>query len=244
MYNQQTTRFENTKSDEYFLLRKVWPHFIELQRYIGQLCAKENGAQGNKGIKILDIGCGDGVTSQSILNADPSLMVISIDPEAKMIAKANESLKRYVDEGRCKIIQVDALGYLEQVEDGSLAIVASAMVLHNLNSDYRRAVHERILASLRPGGLFLNADKYSPQDDQERFEALRKAVSRFFDVLMPLEKYKTLEDWTLHYIDDQAPCRVMKMDDARDELSRIGFEEITIHYQENIEAVLAARKRR
>jgi hypothetical protein len=52
MYNQQTTRFENTKSDEYFLLRKVWPHFIELQRYIGQLCAKENGAQGNKGIPL------------------------------------------------------------------------------------------------------------------------------------------------------------------------------------------------
>ena len=36
------------------------------------------------------------------------------------------------------------------------------------------------------GGLFVNADKYAPQDDQARFEALGVALKRFFDVFLPL----------------------------------------------------------
>jgi hypothetical protein len=35
-------------------------------------------------------------------------------------------------------------------------------------------------------GLFVNADKYAPQDDQARFEALGVAPKRFFDVFLPL----------------------------------------------------------
>jgi len=242
MYNQQTTRFEDTKSDEYSLLRNVWPHFVELQRHIGQLCAEEKKALGDGSLNILDIGCGDGVTTKHILDAEPLLTVISIDPEPKMLAKANDNLSDYLNAGRCQILQADALSYLNDINDNSFDIIASAMVLHNLNADYRLALHKRIFATLKPGGLFLNADKYSPQDDHERFAALSKAIKRFFDVLMPLGKLETLKDWTLHYVDDQAPCRVMKIDDAKDELSRIGFERIRVHYQENIELVLSARK--
>jgi hypothetical protein len=94
---------------------------------------------------------------------------------------------------------------------------------------------------LRPGGLFVNADKYAEADEQ-RFRALQVALGRFFDAFVPLGKLDLLRDWVLHNVADQGPDRVMKEADAVGELREIGFREIAVCDRHNMEAVLTARK--
>lgn len=91
-----------------------------------------------------------------------------------------------------------ALGYLREVADSTFDIVASALALHNLQAGYRREVHRHIWRALKPGGMFVNADKYAPQDDQARFEALGVALTRFFHTFLPPAQYALLQDWMLH----------------------------------------------
>jgi hypothetical protein len=61
---------------------------------------------------------------------------------------------------------------------------------------------------LAPSGLFINADKYA-QAGEAHHQALRYQVNSFFDVLLPREKYELLREWVLHYVEDEAPDRVM-----------------------------------
>jgi ubiquinone/menaquinone biosynthesis C-methylase UbiE len=218
------------------------PHFDALQHWVGRLCAQHCAGRPNTLMTALDIGCGDGLTSESILRAAPTLTVTAIDPEPKMITQALVNLREFIQAGRCQVVQTDALSYLRGVQNGTFDVVASALTLHNLQAGHRYEVLRHIWPALKPGGLFVNADKYAPQDDQARFEALGVALKRFFDALLPLAKYSLLQDWVLHNVADQAPDRCMKEEDAVRELSQIGFRDITFHERENMEAVLSARK--
>jgi ubiquinone/menaquinone biosynthesis C-methylase UbiE len=242
MAKNSQTRFEGAKSEEYQLIRQVMPHYKSLQRWVGRLCAQHCDGRFAGTMTSLDIGCGDGCTSDNIMRTVPTLPVVAIDPEPNMIAQASENLREFVNVGRCQIVQADALGYLLGIEDNTFDIVASALTLHNLEASHRLEVHRHIWRALKPEGIFINADKYAPHDEQARFDALAIALKRFFDTLLPLRKYSLLQDWVLHGIADQAPDRCMRQDDAVRELSGIGFVDITIHDRENMEAVLSARK--
>lgn len=241
MTHTSDTRFTDAKSEEYQLIRQVMPHFDAMQQWVGRLCA-EYCIKHSSAATVLDIGCGDGLTSEGILRAAPPLKVVAIDPEPKMITQASENLRDFIQVARCQVIQDDALGYLQQSEDCSFDIVASALTLHNLQKEYRFEVHRHIFRVLKPGGLFVNADKYAPQNDKDRFDALGVALKRFFDTFLPAAKYDLLQDWVLHNVADQSPDRCMKADDAVGELSNIGFTDIIFHERSNMEAVLSARK--
>jgi hypothetical protein len=98
------------------------------------------------------------------------------------------------------------------------------------------------LRVLRPGGLLVNADKYAPQDESERFACLGVALGRFFDAFVPLGKLDLLREWVLHNLADQAPERAMLADDTLAELAGLGFSDLRLGPRWNMEALLVARK--
>jgi tRNA (cmo5U34)-methyltransferase len=231
-------RFKGRMSDEYDLIRRVIPHFDMLQN---QVAAKIAGLKNPKP-KILEIGCGNGLTTAAILSARPDASVIALDNEPKMIIKAKKNLQTDIRHGRCDVIHADALQFASRLPRQSVDAVASAMTLHNLNSVYRAKLHRQIHRVLVTGGIFVNADKYAPQSDADRFAALAIALKRFFDTFVPLKKYKLLEEWVLHNVADQGPDRVMKQQDVINELLGLGFAPVTLSHRNNMEAVLSARK--
>jgi SAM-dependent methyltransferase len=234
----KTQRFHGRMGDEYNLIRRVMPHYDRIQSGVGRAVARFRRVRP----AVLEIGCGDGSTTFAILDARPDAVVTAIDNEPKMVATARRNLRAAIGAGRCAVRRADALAYVSGLPDGSVDVAASALTLHNFSAAYRRQLLAQLHRVLAPGGLFVNSDKYTPQDDDERFAGLGVAVQRFFDALVPLRKYTLLEEWVLHSVTDQEPDRVMKEKDAVAELKRLGFVRVALRQRENMEALVTARK--
>jgi ubiquinone/menaquinone biosynthesis C-methylase UbiE len=238
---QPERRFNGAMSLEYQLVRLAIPHFDELQRRVAETVADYSSAGVSPPLRVLDLGCGDGITSATLLARRPDIELTALDNEERMIARAAENLRTAIHERRCQLVQRDALVYLRDQVDSPFDIVASALALHNLHHDYRRSLHEAIYQALKPGGLFVNADKYA-QDDAQRFAGLRVSLERFFDLLAPLGKLELLRECVLHNVGDEEPERVMREHETVLELSAIGFRDIEIRGRYDAAALLVANK--
>jgi len=231
-------QFKGAMSGEYQLIRKVYPHFGEMLRLVAETISRHAGG---RPVRVVNLSCGDGQTAHTILAACPTARVIAIDNDEKMIQQAGDNLEDFVLEGRCQLECREATGCLSSQPGASFDVVASALTLHNLPQTARHQLHGEILRVLKPGGVFVNADKYA-EGDAERFRALGVTLGRFFDVFVPLGKLDLLRSWVLHNVADQGPERVMKEIETIDELKRLGFASVTTSSRMNMEALLVATK--
>jgi ubiquinone/menaquinone biosynthesis C-methylase UbiE len=234
-------RFRGVMSQEYSSIRLTIPGFDELQAFLGEVIARYRSVNGRQFIDILEIGCGDGATSATILSSRKDCLLTALDNEEKMIEQASPILRGYIEDNRCRLILRDALAHLKSLPPRSVDIVASALCLHNMERSYRDTLHAEIFRSLKPGGQFVNADKYAAGEAQ-RFEALRISLDKLFEVLVPLGKLELLRETVLHNVADQAPDRVMWENETAEVLRQLGFATIDIPYRDNVQAVLVAIK--
>jgi ubiquinone/menaquinone biosynthesis C-methylase UbiE len=226
---------------EYQLVRLAIPHFEELQREVAEAVARHLPIDLASPRRVLDLGCGDGITSSTILARRPDVLLTALDNEEGMVERAREQLRGPLQEGRCQLLQRDALAYLQEQAARSFDTVASALALHNFHRDYRHSVHEAIYRVLKPGGLFVNADKIALNDEQ-RFAGLQVSLVRFFDLLVPMGKLDLLRECVLHNVADEAPERVLREEEVVQELTLIGFRDIHASCRYDVAALLLASK--
>lgn len=232
-------RFSGTLSEDYPSWRLARPFLGEVHgAFAGEIAKFAKGRTGP--LHGLDVGIGDGAITRLLL-ADARLDVLGVDNEPKMLEQARQGLRGAIEDGRLKIILDDALHFLTDRPPRSLDIVASGYVLHNLTADYRQQLYGEIWRVLAPSGIFINADKYA-QEGQAHRDALRWQLGLFFDVLGGQQRYDLLRDWVLHYLEDEAPDRLMPEADAVQRLTRAGFADVQIVYRKYMDAVLVARK--
>jgi ubiquinone/menaquinone biosynthesis C-methylase UbiE len=232
-------RFSGRLSDDYDLWRLARPFLGEVHEIVIRAVRSFTEAR-DRPLRALDIGMGEGAITR-LLVADAQLSVTGVDNEPKMIKKAREHLTAELASGRLKIVLDDALHFLANQPSHAFDIIASGYVLHNLTADYRARLYDEIWRMLAPSGLFVNADKYAQTGEAHR-EALRWQLNRFFDVFVPRQRYDLLREWVLHYVDDEAPDRVMPEADAITRLNDLGFADVRIAYRRYMDAVLIAHK--
>jgi ubiquinone/menaquinone biosynthesis C-methylase UbiE len=232
-------RFSGGLSDDYDLWRLTRPFLGEVHEIVIRAVRSFTEAR-DRPLRALDIGMGEGAITR-LLVADAQLSVTGVDNEPKMIKKAREHLTAELASGRLKIVLDDALHFLANQPSHAFDIIASGYVLHNLTADYRARLYDEIWRMLAPSGLFVNADKYAQTGEAHR-EALRWQLNRFFDVFVPRQRYDLLREWVLHYVDDEAPDRVMPEADAITRLNDLGFADVRIAYRRYMDAVLIAHK--
>jgi len=234
-------RFSGKMGEDYDLLRRAYPKYDELHQVLADIIADHASRNNGNAVRAIEIGCGSGITSEYILNSRGDLFLTAIDNEPKMIAQAGLNLKTKLNSGRLTLLQADALEHLGSVRKASVDVVASGFTLHNFMRGYRTSVMKQVFRVIKPGGLFVNADKYS-LEGQEMFEELVVQLERFFKAFVPLGKIDLLREWVLHNVADQAPDRVMKERDALEEMEEIGFEDVRIHFRHGLEALVSGKK--
>jgi len=234
-------RFAGLIGQELKYVRLAYPDFDIFQGKVGQFIADYKPPNPSNEIAVLDVGCGYGFTSDVILKQRRNIKLSTIDNEPAVIAHAHDFLKKWKKEKDVSIIEADALSFVRNAPVQSFDVVVSVLTIHNFAPSYRNRFLKELSRIIKPGGLFINADKYA-LNSRDRYQSLAIEIKRYFDVFVPLGKYDLLKEWVLHHILDSAPGRVMYESSSLRRLVSLGFVTAQIVYRNNMIAILKAEK--
>ena len=231
--------FTGALGEEYETLRLICPNHPLLAQKLGHYVGRWSQGAGVSGFEI---GCGTGISTYSLLSAAPGLSLAAVDASAKMLEQAQASLSSEVAAGRLRFVEADALEALRALPDQSLDLVASNYATHNFRADYRRSALAEVFRALKPGGLFINGDRFA-LDDREAHMALTQATLRhWFATFAKLGRPDVLEEWVIHFFSDESPDRIMVFTPALEELRGLGFDPVEVEFREGVDTLVAAFK--
>jgi len=105
-------------------------------------------------IDVLDLGAGTGLLSAWVIASFPHARLTLIDIAAAMLERARARLAGA--ETQPRILVGD---YTRERWGGPFDAVVSALSVHHCDDEAKRALFARVLAALRPGGVFVNAEQ-------------------------------------------------------------------------------------
>jgi len=184
--------------------------------------------------EVLDLGAGTGVLSQFIAARFPHAKILLADIAPEMLKLARERFER---EGSAVSTRLSyqLLDHGQAPIPGTFDAIVSALSIHHLEDDEKRALFGRIHAALREGGIFVNAEVILGEtEDLERLaneqwkRAAHEAGASEADLASAIERQKH----------DRCATLGAQMDWLRE----IGFREVTSTYRNLIFAAYSGRK--
>jgi len=238
---QLQAMFSGVIGTEYDTLKLICPLAAKMSQLVGK--SADNYAQNSSStLQVLELGGGTGITTLSLLLADESIKVLSVDSEPTMQNQAKQSLKQWADSGRLSFDGRDALTVLKSLPSDSLDMVASAYTLHNFLDSYRAEVMQEIYRVLKTGGQFINGDRYGLDDISEHTRTIQQEVSGYFKALIKINKLDVLEHWIVHLFSDESENHVMRESVSLQQLAEAGFKEIQLTNRCEVNALVTAIK--
>jgi SAM-dependent methyltransferase len=124
-------------------------------------------------LHVLDIGAGFGALTCEILTRYPRSQVTCVDGSTEMMKLARERLAPYGKRVSFRLADLAYRSWHEQ-HTGAYDAAVSALAIHHLPDERKRALYAEVFGLLKPGGVFLNDDSIlTPEPWQVRFASLR-----------------------------------------------------------------------
>ncbi len=102
--------------------------------------------------RVLDLGAGTGMLSAHVLARHPDAQLVLLDGAAPMLAQARTLLAQHD-------VTLVVADLRDRLPEGPFDAVVSALAIHHLDDGAKRDLTARVLAALRPGGVFVNAEQ-------------------------------------------------------------------------------------
>lgn len=137
----------------------------------------------DKGIKFLDIGCGNGSLIIQFANAFPNSKFAGINPDVHGIDDAKATITQLGLEER---VNVEAIGGENLTYKNEFDMVSMIITLHEISPDIRERVVEKAYQALKSGGYIMILDFPYPSN----FEDFRNPIyeyailDQFFETAM------------------------------------------------------------
>ncbi|HXX56720.1 MAG TPA: methyltransferase domain-containing protein [Thermodesulfovibrionales bacterium] len=197
--------------------------------------------EGRADIRLLDLGCGDGILSQELLKVNGSLSATLIDGNEGMLQRSRERLKEFRNVHFIKATFQDILHGIVALDTFDFCV--SSMAIHHLDLTEKAALFRLIASHLRTGGHFVDIDTVLPpsQELENWYFAIWKdwmghmMHRRNVQDEMP-------EDLIRRYKD---PSSMNKPDTLGNQLRALqgaGFRDVDCYYKNGIFAVFGGRK--
>ena len=231
-------RFAGIVGQEYDRLLKALPHIPALEE--GVASAVRKGLQKNmiRSATILDLGCGNGITTLALCAQINNAHIIGVDIEPTML-KQYES--RVADvQNTVTMHQCDALEFLKGSAAHSFDVVVSGLVLHNLPKTMRAEIIKEIARVLRPNAWFVNGDKIAHDDDKAHQQDLMRQFAKFTEVYSAPSDIAYGLEWIEHYVRDNQPDLKYTESEIVHSLEVAGFKKIKIVKRYGMEALVVA----
>ncbi len=242
--SQAERLFSGPIGAEYHMLDLICPAAAAMSTRVGNFVAglPSDVAKCPASLNAFEIGCGTGATTLALLKSRPDLVILAVDNEPVMLSKARQNLSPFIDEGRLRLVEADALSALRELAAGSQHLVASAYAVHNFQDRYRDLVLAEIFRVLRPRGLFVNGDRYALDDVAGHTKLTQEEARGYFKVFAAINRSDLLEQWVLHLFSDDSPDHIMRFGPALTKLRGIGFDPVEVHFRDGINTLLTATK--
>lgn len=230
-------RFADKIGTEYALFQLASPHYMECQKLVASITAQHT----NDTPRILEIGCGTGLTTLELIKAIPGAKITAFDAEEAMLAQAKKVLPKSVE-----LVWADVqfcLNNMDQTGSShrqSYDAIVSAFCLHNIAAKYRDTIYYHLGRFLKSGGIFVTADKIAEEDPMKHWHAFRDQIEAF-SVFQGTDYPELQAEWTVHYLEDE----VIKLTERelRHQLrDRIGCKEVQFHQRWGMDAVFSGVK--
>lgn len=242
--NDQTNfdaMFSGIIGREYEMLKQICPYAVEMSRMVGDRVADYCQPRTDT-VEILELGGGTGITTLAILAAADNIRVLSVDNEPTMQNQARQSLGDWAAADRLNFCGNDALTALLDIADNSFDVLASAYTLHNFSADYREAVLSESFRVLKPGGRFINGDRYALDDIVGHTRHTQQEIAGYFKVLTGMNRLDLLEQWIIHLFNDESANHIMRERTAVQQMEAAGFSAVEIIHRMHVNALLVAEK--
>lgn len=225
---------------EYDMLRLMCPKAPALAHKLAAYVAAWRSEDGP--LNGFEIGCGTGISTLELLAARPDLKLTAIDSAAKMLDQARANLADHVAAGRVAFFEADALQALCALPEASVDLVASNYAIHNFLDDYRGLVIAEIHRVLKPGGLFINGDRYAIDDRAVHLAETQAEVRRWFKLFKDMDRLDLLEDWIVHLYSDESADHIMYFTPSLERLRALGFAPVSVEYRDGVDTLVTAIK--
>jgi len=184
---------------------------------------------------ILDLGCGDGILGQALLEQYPEATAVFVDFSEPMLDAA---CQRLANNNRATFLQADygKKGWQEQSTvnnqqstiNNSFDVIVSGYSIHHQPDTRKKEVYAELHDLLTPGGIFLNIEHVTSRTPwiQQQFDAL------FIDHLVAYAKKEKMGKsreqvaQEFYYRPDKAANILAPVEDQCNWLREIGFEHV------------------
>lgn len=229
-------RFTGAIGEDYRLFPLAVPHYDAFQDVVRTEVAEfGHSLSPISTIRGVELGCGNGFTTSRLVDADRRIEVLAVDSDPAMLQQACRALLTNWPE--VHFFLDDAESLLHELGDSEFHFVASACMLHNLPAEQRRRIVRAAARVLKPGGLFINADKLAVKDSAEHRQMLENQIQAFA-VYTEHGRPDLTAAWTQHYREDDT----FRFTEAEQHalLRESGFHDIRTVYRKGMEAVVTA----
>jgi tRNA (cmo5U34)-methyltransferase len=222
--------FERLSADYDRRFPLIIPHYREFHQVVIRRVLEHVRLRGRSGTWI-ELGCGTGELSRRLLEAVPDLSLHALDLSPAMVARAREKLAAWA--GRVTIEVGNVLTAPLPADAGG---AVSALAVHHLEAEEKRALFGRVLRTLAPGGLFVLADAVA--GDDARAEASYEAVwvEHMTGAGLPQEEVEAVLD------DHRRNDRFSRLDEQLAWLREAGFTRVECLWKHDLLAVVAAER--
>ncbi len=194
-----------------------------------------------KGVRLLDLGSGDGVLAHEILKTDPTVSATLVDGSQDMLYKAAERMGGYEDVKYVKASFQELLDGAALL--GEFDFCVSSLAIHHLSMQEKSALFRYIHARLGEGGGFINMDVVlAPSEElEEWYFALWREWMRAMQSRLGV-KDESAEDIITKYKDPASMNRPDTLEAQLTALKDAGFRDVDCYYKNGIFAVFGGRK--
>jgi ubiquinone/menaquinone biosynthesis C-methylase UbiE len=235
------TMFSGVIGQDYEMLKQLAPLTVEMSRLVGVTVA-DYPKPADQPLDVVELGGGTGMTTLALLAARSGIHILSVDNEPVMQDQAKKSLQQWQQQGKLSFCTADALAALAQLPPHSADVVASAYTLHNFPRHYRQQVLNEAFRVLKPGGQFVNGDRYALDDIDQHTRLTQHEVGHYFRILTEAGKLDLLEHWIVHLFSDESENHIMRETAALNQLETAGFTGMTLAHRNAVNALVTATK--
>jgi len=191
--------------------------------------------------RFLDVGGGDGAMTELVLSLHPEAQSVLVDFSEPMLEGARKRLAAHPN--RWELVQADLsdAGWRTSLAPASFGAAVSALAIHHLTSERKRALFGELYELLEPGAIFVNMDHVAIEgpmrgvwEEQMVVNAMHADHRR--------GGHRSAEEIEGQLFDDDEDDRPDSVEEQLRWLREAGFEQVEVNFKWGEAAVFGAVK--